>query len=243
MVHGGSLAKKNGRAILKNPVVRHGLHTLVTMEPTRILAIRHGETDWNVASRIQGQIDIELNPQGRWQAQQVAKALADEDIHAIYASDLSRALVTAQHIASHHGLTVQTVKPLRERHYGFFESQTWDEIQQSHPQDALLWRERDPHWTPRDGGESLVMLHERVSHVLHDIASQHRGQHIALVSHGGVLDILYRMATGQGLQVERSWGLRNTAINRLLWTPQGLQLVGWADERHLDAGAREESST
>jgi probable phosphoglycerate mutase len=87
------------------------------------------------------------------------------------------------------------------------------------------------------------MLHERVSHVLHDIASQHPGQHIALVSHGGVLDILYRMATGQGLQVERSWGLRNTAINRLLWTPQGLQLVGWADERHLDAGAREESST
>jgi probable phosphoglycerate mutase len=69
------------------------------------------------------------------------------------------------------------------------------------------------------------------------------GEQIALVTHGGVLDILYRMATRQDLQAARSWGLRNTAINRLLWTPQGLQLVGWADERHLDVLAREESST
>ena len=87
------------------------------------------------------------------------------------------------------------------------------------------------------------MLHQRVSNMVNEIASQHRGKQIALVTHGGVLDILYRIATGQDLQVARTWGLRNTAINRLLWTPQGLQLVGWADERHLDTAAREESST
>ena len=87
------------------------------------------------------------------------------------------------------------------------------------------------------------MLHARVLHMVNDIAARHLGQQIALVTHGGVLDIIYRIATGQDLQVARSWGLRNTAINRLLWTPQGLQLVGWADERHLDTDAREESST
>ena len=213
------------------------------METTHILAIRHGETDWNVATRIQGQIDIELNPQGLWQAQQVAKALVDEQIQAVYASDLSRALVTAQHIASHHALEVSRILPLRERHYGAFEGLTWEEIKQAHPADATRWHDRDPHWTPANGGESLLMLHERVLHMVNDIAARHLGQQIALVTHGGVLDIIYRIATGQDLQVARSWGLRNTAINRLLWTPQGLQLVGWADERHLDLDAREESST
>ena len=213
------------------------------METTHILAIRHGETDWNVATRIQGQIDISLNAQGEWQAIQVAKALADEDIHAVYASDLSRALVTAQHIASHHALEVSRILPLRERHYGAFEGLTWDEIKQAHPADATCWHDRDPHWTPANGGESLLMLHARVLHMVNDIAARHLGQQIALVTHGGVLDIFYRIATGQDLQVARSWGLRNTAINRLLWTPQGLQLVGWADERHLDLDTREESST
>ena len=213
------------------------------MDSTHILAIRHGETDWNVATRIQGQIDISLNAQGEWQAKQVAKALSDEDIHAVYASDLSRASITAEHIASHHGLAVAKYTALRERHYGFFEGQTWDEIQAAHPEDALRWRDRDPHWTPKSGGESLMMLHERVNQMVNEIASRHRGEQITLVTHGGVLDILYRIATGQDLQVARSWGLRNTAINRLLWTPQGLKLVGWADERHLDTDAREESST
>ena len=212
------------------------------MDSTRILAIRHGETDWNVNNRIQGQIDIGLNAQGLWQAEQVAQALADEPLAAIYASDLSRAFRTAQHIASHHGLEVQSKPLLRERHYGFFQGQTWDEIQQNHPDDAAQWRDRDPLWVPKDGGESLVMLHQRVQTLLLDMARPHLGQQIALVTHGGVLDILYRMATGQDLQKARSWGLRNTAINRLLWTPQGLQLVAWADERHLDTGVRDDHS-
>ena len=180
------------------------------MDTTRILAIRHGETDWNVATRIQGQIDISLNAQGEWQAKQVAKALADEELHAVYASDLSRALVTAQQIASLHQHEVKQVIALRERHYGFFEGQTWDEIQTAHPEDAALWRDRDPHWTPKNGGESLVMLHERVKQMVNAIASQHRGEQIAVVTHGGELDILYRIATGQDVQVARSWGLRNS---------------------------------
>jgi broad specificity phosphatase PhoE len=99
-----------------------GFEYTSVMETTRILAIRHGETDWNVATRIQGQIDISLNAQGQWQASQVAKALAEEDIHAVYASDLSRAWVTAQQIAAHHQHEVKQVIALRERHYGFLKA-------------------------------------------------------------------------------------------------------------------------
>ena len=64
-----------------------------------------------------------------------------------------------------------------------------------------------------------------------------------LVAHGGVLDVLYRLATGQALQAPRTWQLTNTAINRLLWTPEALTLVGWGDTQHLDSAAREESTT
>ena len=213
------------------------------MTSTRILAIRHGETPWNVDTRIQGHTDIGLNEEGQWQAQQLAKALASEDIDAVYASDLSRAFSTAQAIAATHQLNVTALHGLRERHLGQFQGQTWAEIEAQHPEDAARWRQREPDWTPQGGGESLVMLHQRISSLANDIASQHLGQHIVWVTHGGVLDILYRLATGQTLQAPRTWGLRNTAINRLLWTPEGLQLVGWADERHLDSNeAREENS-
>lgn len=213
------------------------------MKSTRILAIRHGETPWNVDSRIQGHTDIDLNALGQWQADQLAKALADEDLDAVYTSDLSRALKTAQAIASHHSLKVKVLPGLRERHLGQYQGQTWDEIQKRYPEDAQKWREREPDWTPQGGGESLIMLNQRVASLVHEIAAQHVEQHIVWVTHGGVLDIMYRLATGQSLQAARTWSLRNTAINRLLWTPEGLQLVGWADERHLDDNeAREENS-
>jgi probable phosphoglycerate mutase len=76
-------------------------------------------------------------------------------------------------------------------------------------------------------------MEQRVRQTLDELASQHIGQHIALFAHGGVMDLLYRMATNQDLQAPRTWTLTNTAINRLLWTPQSVSLVGWADTSHL----------
>ncbi|NBW25718.1 MAG: histidine phosphatase family protein, partial [Betaproteobacteria bacterium] len=102
-----------------------------------------------------------------------------------------------------------------------------------HPEEALRWKQRDPHWAP-PGGESPTAVHQRISATLHAIAAQHPGEHIALVSHGGVLDMLYRLATGQALNAPRTWELGNCAINRLLYTPQSLTLVGWADAQHLE---------
>ena len=78
------------------------------MEVTRITAVRHGETAWNVDTRIQGQLDIGLNAKGCWQAERVGAALAQEDISVVYSSDLCRAYDTALSIAQPHGLVVQT---------------------------------------------------------------------------------------------------------------------------------------
>jgi len=216
------------------------------MAATRIVAVRHGETAWNVDTRIQGQLDIGLNDRGLWQAQRVGLALADEAIDHIYSSDLSRAHTTAQAIAQHartpHARTVHLHTGLRERGFGTFEGQTWAAIAEQWPEESRRWKQRDPHFAP-PGGETPTQLLARVSRTVNEIAAQHLGEHIVLVAHGGVMDMLYRLATRQELHAPRTWELGNAAINRLLWTPDALTLVGWADTQHLDESALDESST
>lgn len=208
--------------------------------PTRIIAIRHGETAWNVDARIQGHTDIALNEQGEWQARQVADALADEPLAAIYSSDLRRAWATAQAIAARTQAPLAAEPALRERSFGIFEGQRFADIAASHPVDATRWRQRDPGYAPPEG-ESLQVLQQRASSAVDRLAGRHAGQQIALVAHGGLLDMLYRLATRQPLQAPRTWELGNAAINRLLWTPDtGLTLVGWADARHLEAPGMDE---
>ena len=205
------------------------------MMATRIIAIRHGETDWNVATRLQGHTDIALNARGVWQAERAAKALADEDIAAIYASDLSRAHTTAKAIARHHPhlAPVTTDTGLRERGFGIFEGQTYAEVETRWPEESRRWKHREPDFAP-PGGESPVQVHARVQRTINALATGHMGQQIVVVAHGGVLDMLYRLATQQDIRAPRSWDLNNAAINRLLWTPDGLTLVGWADDSHLE---------
>ncbi len=211
------------------------------MQATRIIAIRHGETAWNVATRLQGHLDIPLNAMGRWQAGQVARALADEPIDAIYASDLLRAWQTAQAIAEVAACPLSADTGLRERGFGEFEGMTYAEIEATWPEMSLQWRKRVPDWAPL-GGESLVTMRERVLTTASRLAAQHLGGQIVLVAHGGVMDMLYRLATGQDVQAPRAWHLGNAAINRLLWTPDGFTLVGWADTGHLERDSLDETS-
>ncbi|MBC7214247.1 MAG: histidine phosphatase family protein [Burkholderiaceae bacterium] len=211
------------------------------MQATRILAIRHGETAWNAQARIQGHQDIALNATGQWQAQRLAQALAAEPVRTIYTSDLQRAYRTAQAVAQATGAPLVPEPALRERGFGSFEGRTFAEIEAAWPEQARRWRERDPHYAPA-GGESLHTLRARVTEAVQRLAARHAGELIALVAHGGTLDVLYRAATGQDLQAPRTWQLANAAINRLLWTPQGLTLVGWADTQHLEGAARDESA-
>ncbi|MEO8020530.1 histidine phosphatase family protein [Polaromonas sp.] len=210
-------------------------------ESARVLAIRHGETTWNVDTRIQGQLDVGLNDTGRWQASRLGQALAEEPVSAIYASDLGRAFETAQHVGQATGVPVVVEPGLRERHFGEFQGKTFAEIEAVLPEQARLWRTRDPHFAPA-GGESLLQLRERVVATAEKLAARHAGELIVLVGHGGVMDVLYRAATRLDIQAPRTWALGNAAINRLLWTPDGFTLVGWADTQHLDDGTLDETT-
>lgn len=211
------------------------------MQATRIIAVRHGETAWNVGNRVQGHLDIPLNSVGREQAARLGQALVSETVDAIYASDLWRAWDTAHAIASATGRTsarrVKLEEGLRERRLGAFEGKTFTEIEALWPDASRRWRQREPDFAPDDGGESLLVFRARVLEALTRLAAQHTGSQIVLVAHGGVMDVLYRHATGQDLQAKRTWALGNAAINRLLWSEQGLALVGWADTQHLDSMA------
>ena len=206
---------------------------------TRVLAIRHGETAWNVDGRIQGQLDVPLNEMGRWQVHRLALAVSDESIDAIYSSDLLRAFETAQAVARGADQPITTDPGLRERGFGIFEGLSYEEINLRWPEQAARWRKRDPDFAP-EGGESLRQFSERGVGTVARLAALHPGQTIAIVSHGGVMDCLYRAASRIALDAPRSWQLGNASINRLLYTPQGFTLIGWSDDYHLDQSARDE---
>ena len=214
-----------------------------SLQATRIIAVRHGETAWNVDARIQGQLDIPLNDRGRWQAQRLARALAArEPLAALYSSDLQRARDTAQAIADATGLSVVPELGLRERGFGEFEARTFTDLENTWPEQTSRWRQRDPDWFP-PGGESLAQVRARVVRTAHVLAARHAGEQIVLVAHGGVLDALYRAATRLDIRAPRTWLLGNASINRLLWTPEGLTMVGWSDAAHLEDDWQDEVTT
>ena len=200
---------------------------------TRVLAIRHGETDWNVAARIQGQRDIPLNASGRHQAHRLAWALADERLDAVYSSDLQRARQTAQALTAGTGCALHTDIGLRERGFGVFEGLTFAEVARRWPDQSERWRRRDPSFGAA-GGEVLHEFHDRCLATLTRLARAHPGQTIAIVAHGGVLDCLYRAASHLALDAPRCWEIGNAAIHRLLHSTQGFSRIGWNDTRHLD---------
>jgi 2,3-bisphosphoglycerate-dependent phosphoglycerate mutase len=210
-------------------------------EATRIVAVRHGETVWNAEMRMQGQLDTALSDRGRRQAARAAEALAGEGIEAIVASDLARAFDTARAIATVVGLPIAAEAGLRERCFGIFEGYTYAEIDARWPEDAARWRRHETAFGP-EGGETLIDFSARAVAAMTRIAAAARGRTTLVVTHGGVLDCLYRAASGLDLGAPRSWELGNAAINRLLYTGERFTLVGWGDTAHLEGGTLDDAS-
>ena len=208
---------------------------------TRVIAMRHGETAWNVDSRLQGQLDIPLNDNGRDQARRAALALRDHAPDVIYTSDLSRARETAESTAGLLGLPLTTDPGLRERCFGIWEGHTYAEVETVWPSESERWRRREADFGP-ERGETLQAFFDRVVATATRLAAAHPGQSVLLVAHGGVLDCLYRAASRVALNAPRTWELPNTGINRLLYTGSGFTLVGWGDIAHLEVDALDESN-
>jgi probable phosphoglycerate mutase len=196
-----------------------------------VFAVRHGETTWNVEGRIQGTGDSALTDRGVAQARAVARRLAHERLDAIYSSDLGRARDTALHLAAEARLEVRFDAGLRERAYGVLEGKTWGELVASDAESVRRLRE-DPEWVI-PGGESLAQFHERVLSALERILAQTHGSAIAVVTHGGVLGILYRVANGLSLGTRPTYTPVNAGVNHLRHAAGRWNVVRWGDADHL----------
>lgn len=161
--------------------------------------IRHGQTEWNALHRYQGHTDIELNQAGRIQARQVAHYLhQNEEIEAVYCSDLARSLATAQIIAQEIKLPVTPDRRLREIHFGKWEGLTFREVYDQFRQEFDTWFSNTADFRA-PGGESFEDLLNRSLQAVEEIAGKHTGT-VAVATHGGVImALLYHLEVEAGL--------------------------------------------
>jgi 2,3-bisphosphoglycerate-dependent phosphoglycerate mutase len=203
---------------------------------TEFIVVRHGETAWNAQGRIQGHLDSPLNEEGRAQALLVGDCLTREHFARLYSSDLGRALQTAQAIADRSGLPVRTDTRLRERNLGVFQGLTGAECERRFPEHYGRFRARDPdHVMP--GGESARRVYERVSEVFTVLAREHTGARLVVVTHGGVLDALYRFVQGVPLERRRDFTIFNASLNTVRCTDAHWTMERWGDISHLTRDA------
>jgi len=243
------------------------------MRALELTLVRHGETAWNAIRRIQGSIDIELNTTGQAQAAAIGQALARRHLqrhapgqdqeqgqdqrwsgagrfHRLISSDQTRAAQTAAAIAQATGLELTLDPELRERRYGLFEGQGYDEIETRWPADWVRWQARDPTWGPPEG-ETLGGFNARVCAWLDRIAGAMQSSaaqgvfvpeaaepfRVIAVTHGGVLDMAFRRAAGLTLDAPRKHQTLNAARNVLRFERGVWEVVVWADTEHLSQPA------
>ena len=159
---------------------------------TRLLLVRHGETEWNRVGRWQGHADPPLNETGRRQAAELAERLAGDGIAAVYSSDLARARETAGAAADRLGLDVVEDPALREIDVGSWSGLTRAEVAEQYPEGFARWLAGEI----GHDGETREQLTERVVAATTAIAVRHEGETVLVVTHGGVIRALRRHASG-----------------------------------------------
>ena len=144
--------------------------------------MRHGQTDWNVQARYQGQTDIPLNPTGIEQARQLSLGLPEQPFAALYASDLSRARMTAAFLGERFNLPVQIDARLREIFQGEWEGRLISEIRERYQE--LPADERRALYMHPPGGEAVAEVAARMAEAVDEMTCRHPDGKVLVVSHG-----------------------------------------------------------
>jgi 2,3-bisphosphoglycerate-dependent phosphoglycerate mutase len=199
---------------------------------TELILIRHGETEWNRAGRVQGHLDSALTAEGIAQAEACAERLRAETLDAVFASDLGRVRHTTQLLLAGREIPLETSAALRERAFGVGEGMTHAEIDQRFPQAFSRTRATDPDFA-FDGGESKRQFHERITTVLQQIADGRAGQRLLIVTHGGVLGVVYRWINQLPIAGPLTIEIPNVAYNCATLVGGNWTLTAWADTAHL----------
>lgn len=188
-------------------------------EATRLLLVRHEETDESIRGRCYGHLDVPLSDAGRQRAEELGTVLSELPLTAVYSSPLSRSLGTAAAIAAVQGLDVLAEERLREIDFGELEGLTYDEVRAQRPELYRVWMET-PTRVRFPGGEAFTDLRRRVLAADAEIRSRHDGEAVAIVAHGGVVRVVLADALG----------LADEAIFRLGQSHGGVSVVDWLEE-------------
>ena len=198
--------------------------------------VRHGETDWNRELRFQGHLDAPLNALGLQQAQRLGQHLAKNGPRPLLASDLLRTRQTAEPLAGQWQTSALPEMLWREQAFGVIEGLTLSEVHERYPEVVDGWRRRDPDFAP-EGGESRRQFHARVMQAVQMLVQrcvQEGWQSPVVVSHGGVLDMIYRSAIGQSLAGPRECTIPNAGLNLVRTDGVRFEIVQWAQTGHLE---------
>ncbi|MCC2633150.1 MAG: histidine phosphatase family protein [Ramlibacter sp.] len=199
---------------------------------TELVLIRHGETDMNRELRFQGHVNVALNAIGLEQARRLAARMVGEKADAVYVSDLLRARQTAEPIAGELSLQPVPESGLREQSFGKVDGMRVDDIQRDHPEAWAGWLRFEEDFAMPDG-ESTRAFHARVMEAVQRVVATHPEQRVVVVTHGGVLDMIYRTARSLGLNGPRQSDIPNAGFNRIRVREGGIDILDWADTRHL----------
>jgi len=202
----------------------------------KLLLVRHGETDWNLERRYQSYNDVPLNQIGLQQAEQLAQHLADENIDVIYASDLSRAVKTAEPILNmrKHGLEVQKDARWREISFGKWEGLNHAELQAQWQAEVNAWYADPVHSAPPNG-ETLLQLSARVQSALDEMKSKHKDETVLLVAHGGTIQVLLCLILGVDLKRHWQFHVAQASLTILRFYEEGAILNLFNDIHYLKA--------
>ena len=200
---------------------------------TKIIAVRHGETEWNYAELQQGHLDSPLTENGINQAYGLAKGLLNRDIEIIYSSDLGRALQTAMIISNKLSLEIIKEPMLRERNLGIMQGLTKKDFEAKFPDEYKKLQSKDPDYV-LPNGESARERYTRSVKCIETIANSNQGKTILVVTHGGILNGLFYKLTDTPLSQPKKVANINASINTFSITKNVWHLESWGEIGHLD---------
>ena len=204
---------------------------------TRLVLVRHGETEWNARGLYQGQLDSPLTDGGLAQAERLGERMRRHSaVAALYASDLARTHATAAPTALALGLEIVAEPDLGERGYGIFQGVNKSALEDKYPEEYAAYVTADPDYVI-PGGESAHQFYTRVVAALDRLGQRHRGEQIAVVTHGGVMTAIFNHILRLAINAPRRFSIPNTGYNLVSDAGDGWRIETIGDVSHLQNGA------
>ena len=209
---------------------------------TEIFIVRHGVTSWNQIGRLQGHTDIDLSVEGFAQAKALIAPLKQWHIgrpfSCVYTSDLLRAINTAAPSTEAINLEIAVNAIWRERGFGVLEGLDREQMLAQHPDVVAAWKGGQTDYqlpnSPQSIGESVAQFYARVESGINGILQRHTGQRVLLVTHGGVVDMIRRIAQGLPLGAPRGYDIPNASVGCVVHDGASFSMPFWISTEHLN---------